>query len=26
VPGDKHPDARGARFIAEAIATKLVGR
>jgi hypothetical protein len=26
VPGDKHPDARGARFIAEAIAAKLVGR
>jgi hypothetical protein len=26
VPGDKHPDARGARFIAEAIAAKLMGR
>jgi hypothetical protein len=26
VPGDKHPDARGARFIAEAIAAKVLGR
>ena len=26
VPGDRHPDPRGARFIAEAIAAKLVGR
>jgi YD repeat-containing protein len=25
VPGDKHPDARAARFIAEAIAAKVVG-
>jgi hypothetical protein len=26
VPGDQHPDARGARFIAEAIAAKVVRR